>query len=141
MLKYDEDFLKEVGLNSLPLTQKQAFLNHVQNELEMRVGERMTEGITVDQLREFEGIMEGDEEILTRALEKIGKSYQEDEMMQRLLKQQDLTEPNGEVLSKYLSVKWVQENRPDYKEIVKEVTEELKGEIVASREKILLATM
>lgn len=141
MLKYDEDFLKEVGLNSLPLTQKQAFLSHVQNELEMRVGERMTEGITVDQLREFEGIMEGDEEILTRALKKIGKSYQEDEMMQRLLKQQDLTEPNGEVLSKYLSVKWVQENRPDYKEIVKEVTEELKGEIVASREKILLATM
>ena len=136
MIKIDEKFLDEVGLSSMPQERKAGFIAQTQEELENRVGERMSEGMTVDQLREFDGIMNNDRNTMIRVLSQIG-DYRQDALYQKLLERHGVTEGNLEILGEYLSVKWIQINRPDYATITKNVAEELKAEIIEARPQIL----
>lgn len=55
-MKFDDTFLQEMGLQAMPENQKQAFLDYVQEELEIRIGERISRGLTEVQLNEFDMI-------------------------------------------------------------------------------------
>lgn len=95
-MQFDEQFLQEMGLQAMPEDQKQAFLDYVQEELEVRIGERISKGLTEVQLNEFDQI--------TDPLE---------------------------------AAKWLEKNRPDYREIVTRTIEEMKQEIRANRNKLV----
>lgn len=136
MIKIDEKFLEEVGLSTLAETKKADFIAKTQEELENRVGEKMSEGMTVDQLREFEGIMNNDRNTMIRVLSQIG-DYREDDLYRKLLKKHGVTEGTLEILGEFLSVKWIQLNRPDYATITKNVADELKREIIEASAMIL----
>lgn len=136
MIKIDDAFLKEVGLQDLPENQKGAFLSHTQDELEMRVGEEMSRNMTIDQLQEFEGIMKMDRDVMLRLLSKMG-DYREDPLYTKLLIHHEVKEGNMEILSEFLSIRWIQENRPDYEKVAYATMEDLKSEIKANRQKIL----
>ena len=85
-----------MGLASMPEEQKQAFLDYIQEELEVRIGERISRGLTETQLNEFD--------MISDPLE---------------------------------AAKWLEKNRPDYREIVNRTIEEMKQEIRANRSKLL----
>lgn len=53
-MQFDETFLQDMGLAAMPEEQKQAFLDYIQEELEVRVGERIAKGLTDEQLKEFD---------------------------------------------------------------------------------------
>jgi hypothetical protein len=136
MIKIDEKFLEEVGLSAMPSEKKAEFIKQTQEELETRVGEKMSEGMTVDQLREFQGIMQNDRNVMIRVLSRIG-DFRDDEIYQKLLKRHGLVEGTLEVLGEYLSVKWIQINRPDYATILENVAKDLKAEILEASPMIL----
>src|SRR5688572_25523010 len=54
MFQLDEKLLQSIGLASLPNDQKESFLEHIFKELEIRVGVRLSEGLSDEQLGEFE---------------------------------------------------------------------------------------
>jgi hypothetical protein len=58
MLKIDNSLLEEVGLATLPDTEKNSFLKHIYETLEMRVGIRLADQMTNEQLDEFERYFE-----------------------------------------------------------------------------------
>ena len=58
MFQLDDNFLQEVGLGSLPDDQKQAFLVHFREQLEMIVGTKLSEGLSDQQLDEFESFID-----------------------------------------------------------------------------------
>lgn len=95
-MEFSDDFLKEVGLSVMPDDEKQAFLEYVQEELEVRVGEEIADGLSVEKMKEFEAAKTSDE-----------------------------------------TEKWLQENKPNYADIVKREIAELKDEIARNRDKIL----
>ncbi|MBR0430900.1 hypothetical protein IJJ05_01255 [Candidatus Saccharibacteria bacterium] len=95
-MEFDEKFLQEMGLSAMPEDQKQQFLDYVQEELEVRIGERISKGLTEVQLNEFD--------MITDQIE---------------------------------AAKWLEENRPDYREIVNRTIEEMKAEIRANRTKLV----
>ena len=138
MIKIDEKFLDEVGLSQMPEEKKPEFISQTQEELENRVGEKMSEGMTLNQLREFDGIMNNDRNTMVHVLSQIG-DYRDDELYKKLLKRHGVAEGTLEILGEYLSVKWIQINRPDYATITESVVSELKNEIIGSREQILAA--
>ena len=70
MIKIDNDFLEEVGLEEMSAEQKRSFIRHTQEELEVRIGEEMSKGMTVEQLAEFDGIMNGNISAMVKILEK-----------------------------------------------------------------------
>ena len=55
-MKFDDKFLQEMGLQAMPEDQKQKFLDYIQEELEVRIGERISKGLTEVQLNEFDMI-------------------------------------------------------------------------------------
>ncbi len=97
-MEFNEKFLQEMGLSAMPADQKAKFLEYVQRELEIRIGERVSKGLTEFQLNEFDNI----------------------------------TEPQE-------AIKWLEKNRPDYREIVDRTIKEMKDEIRENRNKLVNA--
>ena len=62
MFKLDDNFLQDLGLGGLPPDEKRAMLNHIYETLEMRVGMKLAEQMTNEQLDEFEGFIERNDE-------------------------------------------------------------------------------
>jgi hypothetical protein len=99
MFNLDDDFLQSLGLGGLPDDQKQAFLQHLYEELELRVGTRLSEGMSDDQLAQFEKLIDSNDE-------------------------------QG-------ALSWLEQNRPNYKDVVADELEKLKQEVVTNRDAIL----
>ncbi len=91
MFKLDDNFLNELGLGSLPAAEKNKMLSHIYETLEMKVGMRLAEKMSNEQLDEFEAFINRNDEA-------------------------------G-------ALKWLESNFPNYKEVVAEELEKLKGEI------------
>lgn len=62
MFKLDDNFLNELGLGALPANDKPGMLNHIYETLEMRVGMKLAERMTNEQLDEFEGFIDRKDE-------------------------------------------------------------------------------
>ncbi len=135
MIRVDENFLRETGLGDLDEMQRTAFIEEAQRLLENRIGEKLSEGLSLEQLEEFDGIMKKDKNVMIKALAKLG-DYRIDEVYQNLLKRYGVTEGTVDILSEYLSVKWIQTNRPNYAEVSRQVFDELKQEVRASSAEI-----
>ena len=58
MLKIDNTLLEEIGLAGLPDAEKNSFLKHIYETLEMRVGIRLADQMSNEQLDEFERYFE-----------------------------------------------------------------------------------
>lgn len=58
MIKIDNSLLAEIGLGGLPDAEKNSFLKHVYETLEMRVGIRLADQMSNEQLDEFERYFE-----------------------------------------------------------------------------------
>ena len=95
-MNFDEKFLQEMGLQAMSEGEKQKFLDYIQEELEVRIGERISRGLTETQLNEFD----------------------------------QLTDQNE-------ARKWLEQNRPDYREIVTRTIDEMKAEIRANRARLV----
>ena len=55
-MEFDKKFLQEMGLSSMPEEEKEKFLDYLQEELEVRIGERISRGLTEVQLNQFDMI-------------------------------------------------------------------------------------
>lgn len=62
MFKLDDNFLEELGLGALPAEEKKKMLNHIYETLEMRVGMKLAERMTNQQLDEFESFIDRNDE-------------------------------------------------------------------------------
>jgi hypothetical protein len=137
MFKLDDQFLKDLGLDQLPEDQKKSFLEHIYSQLELRVGTRLSEGLSDEQLAEFESFVDRNEEKVRAWLSANIPDYANDPTFQQL----SSAAPEGTteliILSEYASLKWLALNRPDYRDVVKAVLEEIKQEILANRDAIL----
>ena len=95
-MEFNEQFLQEMGLSAMPEEQKKKFLAYIQEELEIRIGQRISKGLTETQLNEFDMITDQAE-----------------------------------------ATKWLEKNRPDYREIVTRTINDMKEEIRANRAKLV----
>lgn len=102
MIKLDDKLLQEIGLGTMPPQEKTAFLKHIYETLEMRVGTRLASGMTDQQLSEFEGFIQVNDEAGAFA--------------------------------------WLESNFPNYKDVVTDEFNKLKGEIAAIAPDILAAS-
>ncbi len=137
MFQLDDKFLADIGLNTLPDEQKQAFLQHIYEELELRVGTRLSDGLTDQQLEEFEKIIDRDQATIDGWLASHVQDYMNDQIFQRMQQALQLDPTDPGLKAEYVATKWLEVNRPDYRDVVKVVLEELKGEIIANRDAIL----
>jgi hypothetical protein len=137
MFQLDDKFLQDLGLDQLPEEQRQAFLQHIYEELELRVGTKLSEGLSDQQLDEFEGIIDRKEEAVDRWLSAHTPNYQADEVFVRLQQSTGLGPDDARLKAEFAATKWLEVNRPDYRSVVAVVLDELKQEIIKNRDAIL----
>jgi hypothetical protein len=137
MFQLDDQFLKDLGLDQLPEDQKQAFLDHIYSELELRVGVRLSDGLTDDQLKEFESFVDRDDEKVRQWVSVNAPDYMSDQNYVQLKQNAPENTDDNAVLAEYASLRWLSVNRPNYREVVAQVLEELKREIAGNRDTIL----
>lgn len=137
MFQLDDKFLQDLGLDQLPPEQKQAFLEHIYSELELRVGTRLSEGLTDAQMTEFESFIDRDSAKVHAWVAAHTPDYQNDDSYKQLRANAPADANELNVLAEYASLKWLSLNRPDYRQVVAQVLEELKQEIVSNRDAIV----
>src|SRR6478735_3041358 len=137
MFQLDDKFLQDVGLGDLPEDQKQAFLQHIYSELELRVGTKLSEGMSDDQLGEFEAFVDRDEQKVITWFEKNLPNYESAPDFQSLKASAPADIEPIVLLSEYGSLKWLELNRPDYRQVVASEMDVLKAEITQNRDSIL----
>lgn len=137
MFQLDDKFLQDVGLGDLPEDQKKLFLDHFREQLELRVGTRLSEGLSDAQLEEFESFIDRKDDRVNAWLAANVPNYEEDTIYQQLKSGAPEQIPQNVVLAEYASLKWLGLNRPDYKDVVTATMNELKSEIIANRDAIL----
>ena len=129
MFKLDETFLQELGLENLPAEQRAAFLEQVYASLTERVGERLSSGMSDEQLVEFEAIIDRQEPELT--------TWLQDPQFMRLVEASNLPPDDSNLKAEFAATKWLELNRPDYRDVVTQTMAELRQEIMNSRDQIL----
>ena len=137
MFQLDDKFLADVGLETMPEEQKKPFLQYIYNELELRVGTKLSEGMSDEQLEEFESIIDRKEEIIVSWLSQYAPDYQNEETFKRIQEATKLPAEDPRLRAEYTATKWLEVNRPDYRDVVAAVLAELKNEVQGSKDKIL----
>ena len=137
MFQLDDNFLQEVGLGNLPEDQKKMFLEHFREQLELRVGTKLSDGLSDAQLDEFESFIDRRMEQVHAWINKNVPDYQQDAIYQQLKSGAPEQVSDDVILAEYASLKWLGLNRPDYKDVVAATMSELKNEIISNRDAIL----
>ena len=106
MFQLDDKFLEEVGLGGLPDDQRQMFLDHFREQLELRVGTKLSEGLSDAQLQEFESFIDRNEEKVNTWIAANVPEYEQDPIYQQLKAGAPEGIPASVVLAEYASLKW-----------------------------------
>jgi len=137
MFQLDDKFLADLGLADMPEEQKKPFLQHTYVQLETKVGIRLSEGMTDAQLEEFEAIIDRKEDIIVNWLSMHAPNYQTEEIFTRLMQASNLPATDPTLRAEYAATKWLEVNRPDYRDVVAKTLDEIKQEILQNRDAIL----
>ncbi len=137
MFQLDDKFLADIGLDNLPEEEKKPFLQHIYEQLEYKVGIKLSDGMTDEQLTEFEAIIDRKDETVNAWLQQNVPDYHQDELFTRMAEQTQLDPNDISLRADYAATKWLEINRPDYRKVVAETLEELKQEIISNRDAIL----
>ncbi len=137
MFQLDDKFLQDLGLDQLPEEQRQAFLQHIYDELELRVGTQLSEGMSDEQLEQFEAIIDKNQDVIQNWVAQYAPDYHNDPAFGRLQQATGLDVNDTSLRDEFVATKWLEINRPDYRDVVASVLESLKQEILSNREAIL----
>lgn len=137
MFQLDDQFLTDIGLGDLPEDQRKPFLQHVYDQLEYRVGISLSEGMSDAQLEEFEAIIDKKPDVVSAWVNQYVPAYTSDELFTKIQQATGLPQESPELLSEYAATKWLEVNRPDYRDVVARTLDQLKQEIIQNRETIL----
>lgn len=137
MFQLDDQFLIDVGLAELPDDQKKPFLQHTYDQLEYKVGIRLSDGMTDEQLGEFESIIDRKQDVIDNWIASHAPDYQNEEVFQRLAQATNLPATDPGLVAEYAATKWLEVNRPDYRDVVARTLEEIKQEIIQNKDAIL----
>ncbi|MFH5230872.1 DUF5663 domain-containing protein [Antrihabitans spumae] len=136
MITLDYDFLAEVGLEGVPraaadkfLHQIYKFLHQIYYELELRVGTRLSDGLTDIELNEFERIINRDEQLVVEWIDANATDYATDPIFKRMHGALGTEVPLSQVLIEYTATKWLELHKPNYRDIVAAMLDDLKVEL------------
>lgn len=134
MYNIDDSFLESVGLGGLPADQKSGFLQYAQDQLEIRIGEKMSNNLSDAQLDEFEKIIDNDQEMMQKWLAAAG-DYKNNEVYQKLV--QAAGGDSAEVENDFITAVWLNRNCPQYQQLIDESVNEIREEITKNKDQIL----
>lgn len=134
MFQLNDQFLTAVGLDGMSDDDKKSFLQHTTAELEMRIGEKISNKLNETQMKEFESIIDKDESVIQEWIKNNSPDYTNDDLFKKI--KEATKKEDAEIITDYVSAKWLSVNCPEYPAIVSETIEDIKKEIITKRDSI-----
>ena len=137
MIQLNDEFLVDVGLADLPSAERPALLQMIYSEIELRVGTALSEGLSNAQLDEFEAIIDRIPDRVLVWIDSHTPDFENDPVYRRMCNLMEGTATPSQILCEYAATKWLEVNRPDYKEVVAVEVEKIAQEIRGRAPQIL----
>lgn len=135
----DENFLNDTGLAVLPDEVRMDFIKQLKAEISRRVGKAIVDRLTERQLADMMATEEDNSEVNQALLVEM-EDPSSDPVYQKLCEKFDGPEKEKKALKQYLKLQILEQVCPDYREIASKVTENLKNEILASKQRLAEAS-
>ena len=135
MFQLDDNFFKGIDIDRMSPEEAAVFKQHVQEELEARVGERITDGFSNEKLEEFEKIIDDVPGFVDNWLMINVPDFRSNRAF-NVLVQQNGGQENRQTIAEFASMKWLEINRPDFNQITTIVMKEMQDELKANIDKI-----
>ena len=135
MFQLDDNFFKGIDIDRMSPEEAAVFKQHVQEELEARVGERITDGFSNEKLEEFEKIIDDVPGFVDNWLMINVPDFRSNRAFNALV-QQNGGQENRQTIAEFASLKWLEINRPDFNQISMLVIKEMQDELRANIDKI-----
>ena len=135
MFQLDDKFFEGIGIERMSPEEAAVFKQHVQEELEARIGERIMDGFSSEKLEEFEQIMDDAPGFVDNWLRLNVPDFRNDKTFAALV-QNNNSQETRQVISEFASLKWLEINRPDFNQISMLVIKEMQDELKANIDKI-----
>ena len=133
MFQINESFLEGLGVENMGAEEKKKFLEYVQDQIESRIGEKITADMNAEQEDYLAKLSDGEEAVVKEVMMRY-PHYADDESFSAIKQSMNSEE---EAVAEYALLKWLEENKIDYQEIVKHTIDEIRREIYEDREQIL----
>ena len=135
MFQLDDNFFKGIDINRMSPEEAAVFKQHVQEELEARIGERIMDGFSSEKLEEFEKIIDDVPGFVDNWLMINVPDFRSNRAFNALV-QQNGGQENRQTIAEFASMKWLEINRPDFNQITTIVMKEMQDELKANIDKI-----
>jgi hypothetical protein len=135
MFQLDDNFFKGIDIDRMSPEEAAVFKQHVQEELEARIGERITDGFSNEKLEEFEKIIDDVPGFVDNWLMINVPDFRSNRAFNALV-QQNGGQENRQTIAEFASMKWLEINRPDFNQITTIVMKEMQDELKANIDKI-----
>ena len=132
--KYEESIIEALEMPYLSETQKENAQRIIRNELEIRVGEQMSNELTDVQLSEFEDIIDAKASENKLWLEFYFPDYRQSAAYKNLLRR---GLEGDELINEVASNIWLIHNKPDFARIIDDCKAEIQSEILDHKHLIL----
>jgi len=93
--------------------------------------------MTDTQLQEFEKIIDRDQATVSAWLSEHAPNYHQEEQFERLVQVSGLDPNSPDVAAEFAATKWLEVNRPDYRDVVAATLAEIKQEITKNKDAII----
>ena len=124
-----DDLIVELGIERLTLAQQQSVID----ELNMRVGEAVLGGLSTDQVKEYEAIINGHQDVITAWLKANDPEYTETTAYQQLAQGFE-DDPDKVPADKvYASMAWIEKNNPNLNQTIAGIKADLKASLAQYR--------
>jgi hypothetical protein len=140
MFQVDDTFLEELGIKNIPEAQREKMRAQLTEELEDRIGEKVMASLSEEQITEFESLFTQDESHQHQWLQEHVPEYEQAADYKEFVKEAGVTEGQAvpaDILADFVTVKWFEMNSPGYQATVKEAMEELKKDLIHSRDTLM----
>lgn len=126
-----DDLIIELGIEHVSSEDQQRIID----ELSMRVGQALIDGLSEAQVHEYEAIVNGHQETITAWLAANDPDYKDTIAYQQLSEGEDPADPDNVPADKvYASMAWVEKNNPNLAETVDRIKQELKAGLASGLE-------
>jgi len=124
-----EDLIVELGIERLTPAQQQSVID----ELNMRVGEAVLGGLSADQVKEYEAIINGHQEVISAWLKANDPGYADTVAYQQLAQGFE-DDPDKVPADKvYASMAWIEKNNPNLSQTIAGIKADLKASLAQYR--------
>ncbi|MFT3944238.1 MAG: DUF5663 domain-containing protein [Ancrocorticia sp.] len=136
-----EEFLARVGLGDMEPELRTSFLAYMYEWVQSEIGDRLTEGLSEEQVAEFEAIMAGDAAVVDSWIAEHAPEYLSDARYLRIVEGAPDGVDEAGLRQEYVSSRWIEVVRPDFKLVTAAVWADVTQMIRENRDAILAASL